>query len=234
MKGTKLFGAILIGALLPATAWAGFGDSLKAKLGKAKESVSCDNDHGVEQAGKDMDGKAYNALIAAETALEQVAEAAGKADIAKTAKANLDKWKNPEKAPSGLDRMKEISKASDSIQHGADAVGGMKLDEKGKKSLLDARGQLRMAVVYVAWGAKIGEPVPANAKDAIAANKACSAKVKGPADAAAGLSSLSTKIKATYAKVSDAAKKAGAPEMTEQEMKEQDSKIGAPAGLASL
>ena len=233
MKITQVLGVLALGALVPATAYAGLGDALKGKVDSAKSAATCDDDKGVEQAGKDMDEKAYNALINTEKALAAVADAAGKGDISKTAKANREKWANKDKAPSGADRAKEISKAADSIQKGADEVGKKKADAAAQKSIAEARNDLRMAVIYVGWGAKIGTPVPQNAKDAIAANKACSAKVKGPADAAAGLSTLSGNIKKTYSAVSDAAKKAGAPDMTDADKKAQDAQIGAPADISA-
>lgn len=234
MKLKTVLGILALSAAIPATSWAGWGDALKAKAKGAKDAATCNDDKGVEQAGKDMDEKAYNALISTEKALVSVAEAAKKPEIAKKAKANLEKWANKEKAPSGLDRVKEINSASESIQKGSKLVEGEKLDAAGQKSMVEARSELRMAVIYVAWGAKIGEPIPGKAKDAIAADKACSAKVKGPADAAAGLTSLSTKIKSTYTAVSDAAKKTGAPEMTEADKKAQDGQIGAPDGVAGV
>lgn len=228
----KVVGIVAFVALLPATAFAGLGIKIPtaASTPSKPAGMSCDDDKGVEQAGKDMDEKAYNGLIGAETALMHVAEAAGKKDVAANAKANLDKWKEKEKAPSGLDRVKEVSKAAESIQKGADEVGKTKLDDKGKTAIVEARKELRMAVVYIAWAAKLGEPVPGNAKAAIEGSKACAAKVKGPVDAAAGVTSLLTNIKKTYTSVSDAAKKAGAPDMTDADKASQDSSIGAPTG----
>ena len=229
----KVLGMIAVVTMLPATAFAGLGIKLPSKPA-TPASMSCDDDHGVEQAGKDMDEKAYSGLIGAETALMNVAEAAGKKDIAATAKANLDKWKDKEKAPSGVDRVKEVSHAADSIQKGADELGKTKADDKAKASLGEARKELRMAVIYIGWAAKIGEPVPANAKAAIEGSKACGTKVKGPVDAAAGVTTLLVNLKKTYTSVSDAAKKAGAPDMSDADKKAQDSSIGAPAGVTGV
>lgn len=221
----KILGVLAVSILVPASAWAGL-------LDKAKGAVTCDDDHGVEQAGKDMDDKAYKALIATETAHADIGDANGNADVAKAARANLDKWKDQTKAPSGADRMKAIGTAATDIQKYADEVAAKKLADPGKKSISDARNQLRMAVIYVGWASKIGQPVPGNAQDAITANKACSAKVKGPADAAAGLGQLTTNIKTTYSKVSAAADKTGAPPQSAAEKSQQDAAIGAPAGIS--
>jgi hypothetical protein len=191
----------------------------------------CTDDRGVEQLGKDMDAKTFDAVIASQTSLAHIYDAAGKKPDADKARATVKKWQdNKDKAPTGGERIKVVSAANDSIQKEADALAAAnKTDEATKTALKSARMELRKALVYVAWGSKIGTEAGPKAKEAIEANKACATKTKGAVDAAAGLSTLVGNMKKTYGSVDAAAKKAGNGEMTDAEKKESES--GAPSGL---
>lgn len=192
---------------------------------------ACNDDKGVEELGKKMDEKAFDAVVASQTSLAYVYDAAGKKPEADKARATAKKWQdNKAKAPSGSERIKVVSAASANIKKEADALAAAnKTDEATKNALKSARMELRKALVYVAWGSKIGADAAPKAKEAIAANKTCAAKTKGAVDAAAGLSTLVGKMKATYGAVDAAAKKAGTGEMTDAEKQEADA--GAPSGL---
>lgn len=191
----------------------------------------CTDDRGVEQLGKDMDAKAFDAVIASQSSLAHIYDAAGKKPDADKARATAKKWQeNKDKAPKGGERIKVVSSANDNIQKEADALSAAnKTDAATQTSLKSARMELRKALVYVAWGSKIGTDAGPKAKEAIAANKACATKTKGAVDAAAGLSTLLGKMKATYGSVDAATKKAGAGDMTDAEKAE--SETGAPSGL---
>lgn len=204
----------------------------KPDLSKPDTSaMECSDDKGVEQLGRDMDEKAYDGLVAANDALAAMQDAAGKKDEAKKTRDTGKAW-TKENAPSGLDRIKEISRINDSLQKGADWMSKQeKYDDAAKTALKDSRWALRKAVLKVAWGAKIGEPVPMKSKEAIEANKACAKKVKGAADAAAGIGTLLGSMKKTYTAVDAAAKKAGNGDLTAEEKAKQDSETGAPSGL---
>lgn len=193
----------------------------------------CTDDRGVEDAGKQMNDKAFDAVVASQTSLAYVYDAAGKKPEADKAREIAKKWKdNKDKAPTGGERIKTVQAATDNIQKEVEALNAApKTDAGTQTALKSARMELRKALVYVAWGAKIGAPVPENAKAAIAANKACATKTKGAVDAAAGLSTLLGKMKSTYSNVDSAVKKAGGGEMTDAEKKAQESETGAPAGL---
>lgn len=195
--------------------------------------TTCDDDKGVEQAGKDMDAKALEGMLASHNALAHLYDAAGKKAEADKTRADVKAWTaDKSKAPSGGARITAVKTANEKIQKGAEFIQSQnKTDDATKTSLKNARMELRKALVYIAWGAKIGEPVPGNAKAAIEASKACATKVKPAADAAAGLATLLTNMKKSYGAVDAAAKKAGNPELTEAEKKQQESETGAPAGL---
>lgn len=193
--------------------------------------TGCTDDRGVEEAGKQMNDKAFDAVVASQNSLAFIYDAAGKKPDADKARAMAKKWQdNKDKAPTGSERINAVKTATESIQKEVDTMSAApKTDAGTQTALKSARMELRKALVYVAWGTKIGAPVPDNAKAAIEANKACAAKTKGAVDAAAGLSTLVGKMKATYGSVDGAVKKAGGGEMTEAEKKESES--GAPAGL---
>lgn len=196
-------------------------------------ALECNDDKGVEQLGKDMDAKAFDGMIAAQTALAHMYDAAGKKPDAEKTRAQIKEWQgNKEKAPSGLDRIRTLQATSDNIQKGAEFVSSQnKTDDATKTALKQARWELRRSLVYIAWGSKIGKPVPEKAKEAISASAGCSKKVKPAADAAAGLTTLSTNLKKSYDAVDGAAKKAGNAEMTDAEKKQQISETGAPSDL---
>lgn len=195
--------------------------------------TTCNDDRGVEQAGKEMDTKAYDGMVSAHSALAHLYDAAGRKPEAEKTRADLKAWQSDKsKAPSGSARIEAVRTASDKITKGAEYIQSQnKTDDATRNGLKNARMELRKALVYIAWGAKIGEPVPGNAKAAIEASKACATKVKPAADAAAGLSTLLTNIKKSYGAVDAAAKKAGNPELTEAEKRQQESETGAPSGL---
>ena len=207
------------------------GTSTGGMTGGAGMPGGCTDDKGVEQLGKDMDGKAFDAVIASQNSLAHLYDAAGKKPEADKARATAKKWQeNKDKAPTGGERIKVVSAANDNIQKEADALSAAnKTDAATQTALKSARMELRKALVYVAWGSKIGTEAGPKAKEAIAANKACATKTKGAVDAAAGLSTLLGKMKATYGSVDAAAKKAGSGEMTDAE--KQESETGAPSGL---
>jgi hypothetical protein len=195
--------------------------------------TACNDDRGVEQAGKEMNDKAFDAVVASQNSLAYVYDAAGKKPEADKARATAKKWQeNKDKAPSGGERINVVKTATENIQKEVDTMNAApKTDAGTQTALKSARMELRKALVYVAWGTKIGAPVPDNAKAAIEANKACAGKTKGAVDAAAGLSTLMGKMKSTYASVDGAVKKSGGGEMTEQEKKTQEAETGAPTGL---
>ncbi len=197
---------------------------------KVPEAAECPDDRGVESIGKEMDEKAFDALVAAGKSLTGLYEAAGRKEEAEKQRETVKGW-TMESAPAGLDRVKEIQRTSDTLTRGSEAIASKGVDAAGKESLTKARWDLRTAVLHVAWGVKIGEPVPGKAKEAIAASAACAKKVKPAADAAAALGTLLGNLKKSYGAVDAAAKKAGAPEMTEEEKKRQEGETGAPSGL---
>ena len=194
-------------------------------------SMECNDDKGVEQLGKDMDDKAYDALVSSNEALASMQDAAGKKDEAKKTRDSGKSW-TKENAPSGVARIKEINRINDSLQTGADWMQKQeKYDDTAKNALKESRSALRKAVLKVAWGAKIGEPVPGKSKEAIEGSAACTKKVKGAADAAAGIATLLGSMKKTYSAVDAAAKKAGNGDLTAEEKAKQDSESGVPSGL---
>ena len=211
------------------------GGSTSSPISKPEmpAGTTCNDDKGVEQAGKDMDAKAFEGMVASHNALAHLYDAAGKKPEAEKTRADVKAWQaDKSKAPSGGARIDAVRTANEKIQKGAEFISTQnKTDEATKTGLKNARMELRKALVYIAWGAKIGEPVPGNAKAAIEASKACATKVKPAADAAAGLSTLLTNLKKSYGAVDAAAKKAGNPELTEAEKQQQQSETGAPAGL---
>lgn len=226
-------GGVVAAMLLPVAASAGPFDKLKKPEVKKPDTsaVKCENDHGVEDLGTEMDEKAYDALIAANDALASLQEAAGKKDLAEKTRAQSKKWTKDD-APKGTARVKEIGRINETIRKGAEWLAKQEsVDDAAKAKVKESRWNLRKAMLYVAWGGDIAQPIPGKAKEAIAADKACSSKVKGPVDAATGLGVILGKMKQTYATVDDAAKKAGVGEMTAEEKKQQDSDAGAPEGL---
>ena len=229
-----------LGCIAACAALAGCG-AMKEKMSGATGSkigapempagMTCDDDRGVEQAGKDMDAKAYEGMVASQNALALLYDAAGKKPDGDKARATAKKWQdNKDKSPKGGERIKVVKTATESIQKETDGVNtAAKTDAATQTALKSARMELRKALVYVAWGSKIGGEAGPKAKDAVAANKACATKTTGVVDAAAGLSTLVGNMKSTYSAVDGAVKKAGGGEMTEAEKKESEG--GAPAGL---
>lgn len=192
---------------------------------------ACNDDKGVEELGKKMDEKTFDAVIASHNSLGFVYDAAGKKPDADKARATAKKWQDSkDKAPKGGERIKAVKTATESIQKETEGVNAAaKTDAGTQTALKSARMELRKALVYVAWGSKIGTEAGPKAKEAVAANKTCAAKTTGVVDAAAGLSSLVGNMKSTYGAVDGAVKKAGGGEMTDAEKKESEG--GAPAGL---
>lgn len=199
----------------------------------APEGLKCDDDKGVEQLGKEMDAKAFEGMIAAQSALAYLYDAAGKGPDAEKTRGEVRTWRtNRSKAPSGTERISVVSATSEKIAKGAEFIQSQnRTDEPTRNALKEARTELRKSLLYIAWGTKIGAPVPERSKEAIAGSKACSAKVKPAADAAAGLTTLLGNMKRSYGAVDAAAKKAGNPELTEAEKHQQESETGAPSGL---
>lgn len=192
---------------------------------------ACNDDKGVEELGKKMDEKTFDAVIASQNSLGFVYDAGGKKADGDKARATAKKWQeNKDKSPKGGERIKVVSSATETIQKEADAVtAANKTDAPTQTALKSARLELRKALVYVAWGSKIGTDAAPKAKEAVAANKTCAAKTTGVVDAAAGLSTLVGNMKKTYGTVDGAVKKSGGGEMTEAEKTESNG--GAPAGL---
>ena len=197
------------------------------------DGVTCDDDRGVAELGKKMEDKAFEGMIGAQSALASLYEAAGKKTDAEKTRAEVKSWKeNRAKAPAGMERIKIVSATSDKIAKGAQYIQSQnKTDAATVAALKAARMDLRKALVYVAWGAYIGKPVPEKSKEAVDASKACATKVKPAVDAAAGLTSLLGNMKKSFSAVDAAAQKAGAGELTEEEKQAQQSETGAPDGL---
>src|SRR5687768_13213677 len=56
--------------------------------------TTCDDDKGVEAAGKEMDAKAYEGLLASHSALASMYDAAGKKPDADKTRAEIKAWKD--------------------------------------------------------------------------------------------------------------------------------------------
>jgi len=182
-------------------------------------SVTCSNDYGVKDMGKQINSYMFNAYVASENALAHTMDALGQKKDADKIRVQLKDLKK-EKAPKNSDALKTIESNSAKIKEMTAKAKTKKIDAEGKKSLAQARGQYWVMGVNLTIASIIAVPVGINAKKAIDANKVCATSLAPVAKAATTLIQMIPPTAKSVKAFQAFSKKAGLKPMTKAEKKD--------------